>query len=167
MELTQDQVRAFVGDKAEYYLERWHHIHPFWGSPALGFNWAAFFLTGPWLIYRRMYRTFSIAMLIWLALQISLVLVLTVALYSEAKLFAFLLIMLMAATGLALPVIFGVYGTYWYYLHARRQVSSLSPEGQTDLGVIAGLGGINFWGGFTSVAVFTLLYTVGKILNSQ
>src|SRR3954469_20098203 len=58
-DLTHNQVQAFVGPQADYYLERWYRIR-LSDSRALGFNWSAFFATESWLIYRRMYRTFWI-----------------------------------------------------------------------------------------------------------
>ena len=53
--LTEDEIRAFVGKNADYYLDRW----PASGEQfarARGFNWAAFLLSVLWLPYRKMYR---------------------------------------------------------------------------------------------------------------
>ena len=41
----QEELRAFVGAKADYYLVKWTPLLKGWGRSA-GFNWAAFFLTG-------------------------------------------------------------------------------------------------------------------------
>lgn len=59
--LTRDEVQAFVGEKkASYYWTHWfgreqRHL----GSA--GFNTPAFFLNLWWLLYRRMFREFAVA----------------------------------------------------------------------------------------------------------
>jgi hypothetical protein len=49
--LTEAEIRAFVGKKADYYLASWssvlHH-----GGRRTKFNWAAFFFSGLWIPYR-------------------------------------------------------------------------------------------------------------------
>ena len=57
MELPPEAARALIGPRAEYYLKRWELLAEGRG-PTLGFNWAAFFGSGLWLLYRRMYRAF-------------------------------------------------------------------------------------------------------------
>src|SRR5437764_14418267 len=53
-ELTEPELRAFVGSNASYYLRRWCPTME-GGGAGMGFNWAAFFLSGLWLPYRKMY----------------------------------------------------------------------------------------------------------------
>jgi hypothetical protein len=52
-EPTDEELTAFVGTKADYYLPRWRASQQRLG----GFNFAAFFVSGFWLPYRKMYRT--------------------------------------------------------------------------------------------------------------
>jgi hypothetical protein len=47
---TEAEVRAVVGPRADFYLRKWA------ATERGGFNWAAFFLSGLWLPYRKMYR---------------------------------------------------------------------------------------------------------------
>lgn len=50
-----DQLAAFIGRNASYYLSKW--TPSMYGAPGNpGFNWAAFFLTGFWISYRKMYK---------------------------------------------------------------------------------------------------------------
>jgi hypothetical protein len=51
MEKTSEELlRAFVGEKFDYYNKQW--------EKELTFNFAAFFLGGFWLLYRKMYLVF-------------------------------------------------------------------------------------------------------------
>jgi hypothetical protein len=60
--LNAQEVAAFVGEKAGYYLQKWRPVLDGTGNAgnATGFNWAAFFLSGLWLPYRKMYRATAI-----------------------------------------------------------------------------------------------------------
>ena len=51
---TGQEVRAFVGPNAGYYLKVWQPVLSGEGGPT-GCKWAAFFLPGLWLGYRKMY----------------------------------------------------------------------------------------------------------------
>lgn len=77
----------------------------------MGFNWGAFFGIYTWLVYRRMYRTFSIAMGVWLALQMGLIISASLALTTKSTVLAIMSIVVLAASPIALPVMFGIYGT--------------------------------------------------------
>ena len=52
--ITRDEARAFIGRNAAYYLDRWALEVDCRGS-AIGFNAGAFWLTGLWLPYRKLY----------------------------------------------------------------------------------------------------------------
>ena len=52
--VTPEDVSVFVGRNAQYYLKRWAGALQGFDS-GTGFNWAAFFLSGLWLPYRKMY----------------------------------------------------------------------------------------------------------------
>jgi hypothetical protein len=60
--LTDQEVGAFVGRNVDYYLKKWRSVLEGTGNAgnATGFNWAAFFLSGLWLPYRKMYRAAAI-----------------------------------------------------------------------------------------------------------
>jgi hypothetical protein len=153
VQLTQDQVRAFVGPNANYYVERWHPIHELWGSRALGFNWAAFFLALSWMLYRRMYRTFWIALGVWVGSVMLLTVACTAAILTHAVVLGVLLFGVVVVLPIVFQVIIGVYGTYWYYLHAQNQVSRLTPAAQTDSEALGRMGGTRLWG----AVVFSVL----------
>src|SRR5262245_35166664 len=52
--LTEAEIKAFVGQNADYYSSRWTPLLE--GKDWSGFNWAACFLSGLWLSYRKMYK---------------------------------------------------------------------------------------------------------------
>src|SRR5678816_1813070 len=52
--LTKEEVTAVAGRNADYYWTRWTPLNQ--GQNWTSFNWAAFFLTGLWLAYRKMYK---------------------------------------------------------------------------------------------------------------
>ena len=60
-QLTPQEVTAFVGRKAGYYLRKWSGALDGTGD-STGFNWAALLLSGLWLPYRKMYLTTTIFM---------------------------------------------------------------------------------------------------------
>lgn len=71
--LAEDEVRAYAGRNAEYYVARWaaarapRRSFETSASPfAAGFNWAAFFLGVAWLAYRKLWvhaAVFGVVML--------------------------------------------------------------------------------------------------------
>ena len=65
------QLRAFVGSKAQYYLDKWTPLLRSLSGNA-GFNWAAFLLSGLWLPYRKMYKAtliFYAIIILWVVMS--------------------------------------------------------------------------------------------------
>ena len=54
--VREEDLRAFVGDEADHYLERWQPLLD-GGGGFVGFNWPAFFFNWFWFLYRKMYWT--------------------------------------------------------------------------------------------------------------
>jgi hypothetical protein len=52
--MTDPEVRAAIGPRADYYLDKWRE------AGRGGFNWAAFCMSGLWLPYRKMYAAAGI-----------------------------------------------------------------------------------------------------------
>ncbi len=136
---TPEQLRTFVGPRADYYLKRWQRLE---ASKAPGFNWAAFFFGPYWLLYRRMFRTF------WISLAviggITVLLVLATKGDPPRILDAFIAI--------ATTIFFGRFGTYLYYLHTRRKIALLSLAGEPDSQRLTRAGGV----GWLGVLIFLL-----------
>ncbi len=52
--LTEEEIRAFVGSNADYFLKKWRPALEGLSNKA-GFNCAAFCLSGFWFPYHKMY----------------------------------------------------------------------------------------------------------------
>jgi hypothetical protein len=63
MEVTDDALRAYVGARADYYLQAWQPLRA--GDAAgAGVNKSAFFAGLAWLFYRKLYRPALIVLLV-------------------------------------------------------------------------------------------------------
>jgi hypothetical protein len=67
--VTEEEIQTFLGDDNTYYEKRWLPFRDkmFWWA---GFNWAAFFLTGAWLLWKRMYLYFFVIQITMTIFQI-------------------------------------------------------------------------------------------------
>lgn len=168
MDLTQEQARVFVGPEgADYYLERWHRIEDEAGSRALGFNWAACFLTFTWLLYRRMYRWFWIGVAVLIALGIIEEIVVEAAYRTRSRGILLLIALERFITTPLLGLMFGMFGTYWYYLHARREVKRLTADGGDDLQALTRAGGTDLRSALLAAAVGLGLFIWGTALTQR
>jgi uncharacterized protein DUF2628 len=153
MELTPGQVRAFVGPNADYYLERWERMDQ-QESRALGFNWPAFFGTLGWLVYRRMYLWFWNIVAGLIGCFVVGIIIIGFAYRYRIPVLGALVSIALGLMPLVFWVVFGIYGTYWYYLHAQRQLGRLTTGGQSDVEAIARAGGTDGWAAVLVAAVF-------------
>ncbi len=149
--LTDQEVTVFVGRKAGYYLHRWAGALD--GAPtSTGFNWAAFFLSGLWLPYRKMYLITAIFMGIILFESI-LEEVVFVGVLGRPEAPAGL----GRTVGLAASIICGGWGNRWYLSHARRAAAELRSQELTEdayLDALARRGGTNIAASLGFFALF-------------
>lgn len=121
-----DELRVFVGGKANYYLQKWA---PRLQDPQaeVGMNWAAFFLTAMWMCYRKMYRVafifYGVTTLVVVAQYVVFVTVMGLP-------------AIPAGVGLignvAAAVICGLYGNAWYLAHAERLIAEARAQGSDE-----------------------------------
>ena len=107
-----EELRAFVGPKAKYYLSAWRATV---NEKRTTFNWAAFFGTAAWLLYRKMYRLAALCLGVIFCVSI-------VEDIASASVPA-------AVWGLTTGIIVGYYGNRWYFHHALRAVGQLRSSG--------------------------------------
>lgn len=164
-----EELRAFVGPKADYYLKRWGPLIEGWGRGA-GANWAAFFLSGLWFGYRKMYKA--------TAILYGVILFETIA---EEVLFVGLLELPEAPAifsrlaGLAITVSCAGYGNRWYLAHAKRIISEIGMEDEDPearLREIARRGGTSILASFGcfllfAISVFAVGIAWGLVLDSN
>jgi hypothetical protein len=116
-------LRAFVGPNADYYLAKWSSALQ-GTSGSIGMNWAAFFLSGFWFPYRKMYRlTFILyAFVIVETIGEDVVFLSLAGQETVPDWFN-------RVTTLVFAAVCGKYGNRWYLSHATRQVNELRGEG--------------------------------------
>lgn len=161
-ELTEHEVRAFVGPRSDRYLEQWRPLLTAAGSGArdAGFNWSAFFLSGLWLPYRKMYKVAAIFYGIILLESLFEELVFVEVLGWPAAPNA-----VGTAVGLIVAIVCGRLGNRWYLDHTRAKVAELRDQGVEDyryLQTLAERGGasvataLGFFVGFVVLAAALL-----------
>jgi hypothetical protein len=124
--LTEPEVRAFVGPRAGYYLNKWRAALHGTGS-VTGFNWAGLLLAGIWLPYRKMYAITAIFLGIIL-LETILEEVVFVGILGKPEAPA----PLSYGIGIAAGIICGAFGNRWYLSHARKAIAAVRSEGLSE-----------------------------------
>lgn len=143
--LSEHEIRSVVGPKADYYLKKWRELD--WGWRR-GINWAAFFLSGFWLPYRKMYK----AALIFYGI-ILLESILEWRVFGDETPRG-----LEGLVGLAAAIVCGAYGNRWYLAHATKvimQVRAQELSGNAFMDAISKRGGTSIGAalGFFAVIV--------------
>jgi hypothetical protein len=148
------QLAAFVGSKAQYYLNKWAPLLRS-GTGSAGFNWAAFFLWGLWLAYRKMYK---VALIFYAIIIVEAVLEQVVFVGAMGKpetpqaLWPVVL--------LVVSLICGAYGNRWYLSHARAAVSEHSREGLPEDALLEKLSNRGGTSLAASLSIFALAIVV-------
>jgi len=123
IDLSQQEVEAFVGRKAGYYLKKWPLDRELAGT-STGFNWAAMFLSGMWLPYRKMYLA-TILFFGFILIESILEEVVFVGILGKPEPPTGL----DRVVGLIASIICGVFGNRWYLSHTRRAVAEVRSQG--------------------------------------
>lgn len=145
----EDQIyalQAFVGPRANFYLRKWiHRLEDPNGDT--GWNWAAFFLCGLWLGYRKMYM--AVVMLLAASVFVAI---------AQQIFFVVVLGLKDLPTGVNLIVnvvtcvVCGAGGNGWYLNHAKRQIAKCRAQGFQDEQLriaLAQRGGTSLFSAFT------------------
>jgi hypothetical protein len=152
--ITEAELRTFVGPNAGYYLRRWQQPSGEL-APSMGFNAAAFFLSFLWILYRRMYRVFWIGVGVILLESFASQMVAERVLHIEAMPRSYDRLANFAAS-----VIVGMFGNWWYFRHAERQIAAAREE-RADEAALAERGGTRrMWPGLLLGAVFVLFLLI-------
>ncbi len=117
------RLQVFVGSNVKYYMNHWATLLRNRKATG-GFNWIAFFFSGLWLPYRKMYK---------LTLIFYAIMILETVL--EELVFVFMLgepetpAIVGRAVGLVASLVCGGYANRWYLSHARRHVAEVGSSG--------------------------------------
>lgn len=146
---TSDQkpelYRAIVGkNRRDYYLERFLSFDERGGGLIPSWNFAAFFFSGLWALYRKMYAVFLGTIGIAIAWE-----VIAGAMRLEGLLYNLFYLVLWIA--------YGVYGNSLYHRHALKQLAKARSDSDETLArqlSVQSKGGVNRWVFFLIPAVF-------------
>jgi Protein of unknown function (DUF2628) len=148
--ITDAELRAVFGRRADYYLAQWH------GTAQRRSNWAAFFFSALWLAFRRMYLL--AVLLFGVVFAVSIL---------EQPVFSWLghadvPRVVDRAVDLVLAITCGASGNRWYFAHVRRLVArtrALALPEEAHLHALVRRGGTR-----VSHAVAFLLGLLGLVL---
>lgn len=126
---NEHEARAFIGKETDYYLKKWQPILE-GRSQRAGFNWAAFFLTGLWLAYRKMFKG------AFIYCGIILIVSFLRSFYTLAILFKpeppVAIDILEGLVYLATSIICGTFGNIWYLSRTRKGINEIRTQGLQD-----------------------------------
>ena len=149
------QLAAIVGPNAGYYLQHWAALVRNRTGRA-GFNWAAFFLSGLWVAYRKMYRVVVILFAVILA-EAVVEEVIFVHVMGKPEPPSFL----STVVALVVAIICGAYGNRWYFSHARAAVAELGRETLAEEPLLEALSKRGGTSVAASIAMLALFIAVG------
>jgi hypothetical protein len=150
--ITEREIRAFVGSKADYYLQRWQLALNGEGK-VRGANWAALLWAGFWVPYRKMYL---LTVIFYSVILIETILeeVLIVGVLGEPEVPT----RLSSLVGFITGVICGAFGNIWYLSHARKVIANVRSQNLPEnehLRVLSECGGTDL---FSSVMFVIILF---------
>ncbi len=128
--LAEQEIRAFVGRRADYYLRNWKGALAGDGR-GTGFNRAAFFLSGFWLPYRKMY--FAAFVFYGIIVFESIV---------EEVVFVGILgkpetpVEIERLSAVAAAIVCGAFGNRWYLSRVRREITNLKSQGLPEEAIL-------------------------------
>lgn len=151
---SEAELRAVFGPRADYYFAQWQ------GTGRRASNWAAFWFSGLWLPFRRLYL---VALVFYAAIAVESVLEEVVFRwmgYREVP------TAVNRAVGLACALVCGAWGNRWYLARVRRIISEtralgLSPD--EHLRELGRRGGTRVWHAVAFLLVF-LIMLVGSVI---
>ncbi|MFZ5908377.1 MAG: DUF2628 domain-containing protein [Nitrospirota bacterium] len=142
--VTEDELAAFIGDKAPKYLVKFRKfsvngIDRFSAT----WHWPAFFVGFWWLLYRKMY--------LWALV--------------------YFILLFVPYANIAAWIALAVSGNYLYYRHARGEITRIKAfQSSGDiLQILSELGGTNNWIpviGIVVTAIVFLMMILGLILSA-
>lgn len=153
----EQYLRAFVGPRADYYLQKWSPLL-LGGGRGAGFNWAAFTLFGAWLPFRKMYF-FSLIFYGAIIVETIVEDLLFIGFFGMAGSPP----ILNSVVAIGAGIICGAYGNRWYLSHARRAISDVRARGlEKDAALVAlsKRGGTSLAASLGLISLFVIVATV-------
>jgi hypothetical protein len=146
--ISEDEMRAFVGRRADYYLTQW-------SSQTMRANWGAFFFSGVWLLYRKMYLLSAVLFgFVLVESVIEDIIFIGILHHKEPP------AILEPAVGLAVGIVCSSYGSLWYWKHTISKIRKLRSRGLSDqayFDALARRGGTSVAGAISAFVVIVAL----------
>jgi len=133
MEVNEEELNLFAGNKDNYYLKKWKNMEE--SGEIIDWNWGAFFFQTMWMGYRKMYL--YAAVLIGLLVYIDVVLI--ASLHPLTQL----------GVDIFIGILFGIFGNRLYLKHAMKKISVIKsdqPDPEIQKIEIAKAGGTSWIG---------------------
>lgn len=162
-DIKAEDLAAFVGAKAEYYLPRFRRMAR--NGSSASWNWAAFFFGPLWLLYRKMYGLGAIVMILELLqtaiteiaykslglnltdemTSTELLSLVESAIGKPSNMYFLLSISLFSAIMLMVSIVLALFGNRLYRDHCSRVITRVRQK-TPDLtaGELSSIGGVSF-----------------------
>jgi hypothetical protein len=118
--ITADEIRAFVGDNAHYYIQKFSK-YTLMGREkfCVTWNWSCFGFTFLWMLYRKMYVLALITFVIFFVPGFNII----------------------------LHIIAGIAGNYLYYRHVKKNIFEIraAHTPQNSVQIFQEVGGVHKW----------------------
>src|SRR5690625_1181321 len=150
-----ENIYHFVGKNYDYYHSKWKMIDE--NQNSVSWNIAALFLSVFWLGYRKMYKIIFFIAIFFLLFDLTLYFIYSI--YDISDFFRTL------DNGLtvAMSVVFGMYGNYFYKKHTEKQIliaQNTIQDHEHQKIYLARKDGTSIGGIFVSLAILILIYGV-------
>ena len=124
MEASENEYKAFIGKKADYYIEKWTEIEK--RHTKTSWNWGAFLFGLLWMLYRKMYFYTLIAVSILCGIGI------IESFLGIGDVFDVILSFIFC-------LLFGIFGNYLYHRYTENKILRIKRECKEDSSLIAEL----------------------------
>jgi hypothetical protein len=160
---TEQEIALFVGRNADKYLSKWQEtLEDNTKSPR--FNWAAFFFSGFWLAYRKMYKaTFILFGIILVESILEEIIFVGILGHQDTP------AILTRIISIIVSAICGVLGNKWYLSHTLKAISTIKSQGLSETEYSQALtktGGTNLLAAFGITILFiAVLFCIYMLLD--
>ncbi len=155
--IERSRIEAFVVKKTDYYNDKWQSIG-YGTTPRVSFNWAAFFASGLWMLYRKLYPQLGILILVMIA---------DIGIFTYLEEAGIISSGLVAVWDRVSPALYGwvigSYGNYWYMRRFQRfdeMARNQSPDPSIQESYLRTKGGTNAIGVWAVILLIAALFGV-------
>jgi hypothetical protein len=117
-DVTEAELRAVFGPRADYYLWQWKAVAPL-------VNWPAALLGVPWFLFRRLHRLALVLCVVWACVELGFGVVLGLVLgHTDRQSHSVVMMLISQVSWFVSALVCGVFANRWYLARVRRIISS-------------------------------------------